>query len=201
MNKINLIKLNNVIPKNVLDELPNVIQTFKIDNIIELSHFLGQCSHESSNFIRIRENLNYSTDGLLKIFKKYFPNKALALKYHRQPEKIANYVYSNRMGNGNEHSGDGWKFRGRGFIQLTGKNNYINFDKYVPENIIDYPDLVATKYPLLSAGYFWGTNNINSLCKDVSNDTITLVTGKVNGGTIGLQDRINKTLYFYNILK
>jgi len=185
----------------VLLEIPAVAEKFGVTTPLRLAHFLAQCSHESANFTALRENLNYSADGLRKIFGKYFPTDALAAQYARQPEKIANRVYSSRMGNGDEASGDGFKFRGRGYIQLTGKENYAAFDKIVEEDILANPDLVATKYPLLSAAFFFNKNNLWAICdKGDSIDVVTMVTKRVNGGTHGLEDRINKFRLFNSSL-
>ena len=118
-------KLKGHVPDAVISQIPSVMTTFKIDTALKLSHFLAQCGHESGGFKLVQENLNYGAKGLLGVFKKYFPTEAKALQYERKPEKIANLVYGSRMGNGNEASGDGYKFRGRGYIQLTGKDNLI----------------------------------------------------------------------------
>ena len=145
--------LSGLLPANVISELPSVIQKFNITNPLRLSHFLSQCAHESGNFKFLRENLNYSADGLLKVFPKYFKDKATAEAYARKPEKIANRVYASRMGNGDEASGDGFKFAGKGFIQLTGRSNYTEFSKFIGEDCVANPELVATKYPLSSAAF------------------------------------------------
>jgi putative chitinase len=135
------------------------------------------------------------------IFKKYFPNASLANAYQRQPEKIANRVYASRMGNGPEGSGDGYKFRGRGYIQLTGKENYTRFNSTVPEDIIGNPDLVATKYPLASAAFFFNSNKLWAICdKGADSATVTAVTKRVNGGTIGLADRQKHFNEYYKLL-
>lgn len=176
-------------------------EVFGIDTNEELAHFVGQCAHESGNFSVDTENLNYSADGLLRIFSKYFKANATALKYARKPEQIANYVYANRNGNADEKSGDGWKYRGRGAIQLTGKSNYISFSKFIGNPLImDQPDLVSTKYFFESAIFFFKQHNLFRLCKTVSNESIKNVTLKVNGGTNGLEDRIEKTKLYYKIL-
>lgn len=195
-------KLNNLkISPSLLLELPLTIEKFNINTPLRLSHFLAQCSHESGNFTRFIENLNYSSKGLLSTFKKYFPTEALAKSYERQPEKIANRVYCNRNGNGNELSGEGFKFRGRGAIQLTGKANYKSFADFIGEDVVANPDLVATKYPLTSAGFFFEKNKIWSICdKGMGDDVVTLVTKKVNGGTIGLDDRIAKFKLYSSLL-
>ena len=192
--------LFNLLPKSVFDELPSVIDKFSINTSLRLGHFLSQVAHESGNFVAKIENLSYSKEGLLKVFPKYFTLEQ-ALQYHRKSEMIANRVYANRMGNGEEKHGDGWKFRGRGYIQLTGKNNYIEFDKFVEDNILENPNLVADKYPLFSAGWFWNNRKLNMIAdKGDSVEVVTEVTKKVNGGTHGLQDRVDKFNKFYGSL-
>lgn len=191
-------KLKGHVPDKVLAELPTIVK-FKIDTPLEVAHFLAQCGHESGGFKLIQENLNYGAKGLLNIFKKYFPTEAKALQYERKPEKIANLVYGSRMGNGPEASGDGYKFRGRGYIQLTGKDNYTAFGKAINEDITANPDLVATKYPLLSAAWFF--QRCLDKCKDDSDASVTAVTKCVNGGTIGLPDRLKHFKEYYTLLK
>lgn len=199
---MNLDKLKGHVPDTVLNEIPAVIEKFQINTPLRLCHFLAQCAHESGNFKAVNENLNYGPVALLKTFKKYFPDAAKAEAYARKPEKIANLVYGNRMGNGPESSGEGWKYRGRGYIQLTGKVNYQSFDKVVDENVTENPDLVATKYPLLSAAWFWNSRALNTLADKGSTDAdVTAITKKVNGGTHGLDDRIAKFKKFYSLLK
>lgn len=193
-------KLNGKLPQSVLNELPLVMEKFGISNATRLAHFLSQVAHESGNFKFVNENLNYGAKGLLSIFKKYFPTEALAKAYERKPEKIANKVYASRMGNGDEASGDGYKFRGRGYIQLTGKDNYKAFSDFIGEDCVANPDLVATKYPLTSAAFFFHKNKLWDICdKGHSHDVVTAVTKRVNGGTIGLDDRI-KHFQEYNHL-
>lgn len=185
-------KLKGHVPDSVLGELPLVIEKFGCSTPLRLAHFLSQCGHESGGFKAVSENLNYSADGLKKIFPKYFPGN-LNESYARQPEKIASRVYGSRMGNGDEASKEGWKFRGRGYIQLTGKSNYAEFDKLVPEDIMANPDLVATKYPLVSAAFFFQKNSLWTLCDKGADDaTVTAVTKRVNGGTHGLDDRLQR---------
>jgi putative chitinase len=170
-------------------------------NPLRLAHFLAQCSHESDSFRLTKENLNYSTQGLKTTFNKYFPTDELANAYARQPEKIANRVYANRMGNGDEKSGDGWKYRGRGFIQLTGKDNYKAFGDFIKEDILSNPDLVATKYPLTSAVFFFNNKKLWTICdKGETDAVVTEVTEKVNGGRNGLQDRLNKFKTFKTLI-
>lgn len=193
-------RLKGHVPDNVIAQIPEVIQKFGFDTPVKLSHFLAQCGHESGGFRLTTENLNYSAKGLLAVFKKYFPDPGKATLYERKPEKIANLVYGNRMGNGPEVSGDGYRYRGRGYIQLTGKNNYAEFDKVVAENILQHPDLVATKYPLLSAAWFFHRNCIGR-CKDATDASVLSVTKCVNGGTIGLADRQKHFKEYYNLLK
>ena len=197
---MNLDKLKGHIPDTVIAQIPEVMTKFKIDTPVELAHFLAQCGHESAGFKAVNENLNYGAKGLLGIFKKYFPTEAKAKLYERKPEKIANLVYGGRMGNGPEASGEGYKYRGRGYIQLTGKDNYKAFDAIVPENLLESPDLVATKYPLLSAAWFFHKNCLGK-CTDASDAAVTAVTKCVNGGTIGLPDRLKHFKEYYSLLK
>jgi putative chitinase len=194
-------KLKGHIPDAVIAQIPDTAARFNITNALRLAHFLSQCGHESGSWKAVRENLNYSAKGLMGIFKKYFPTATLATAYERQPEKIANRVYASRMGNGNENSGDGYKFRGRGYIQLTGKENYTRFDATVPESIVNDPDLVATKYPLASAAFFFNSNKLWSICdQGATPAVVTAVTKRVNGGTIGLPDRIKHFNEYYKLL-
>jgi putative chitinase len=189
------------IPQAVINQIPDTAARFGITTSLRLAHFLAQCGHESGGFRAVSENLNYSAKGLLGIFRKYFTNVNLAMQYERKPEKIANRVYSSRMGNGNEASGEGYKFRGRGYIQLTGKDNYKAFDATVGEDILANPDLVATKYPLASAAFFFKRNNLWAICdRGASMDVVTAVTKRVNGGTIGLADRQKHFKEYYNLL-
>jgi putative chitinase len=167
------------------------------------AHFFAQTAHESGNFKAFSENLNYGAAGLTGIFKKYFPTTEKALLYERKPEKIANLVYASRMGNGDEASGDGFKFRGRGALQLTGKDNYKVFSEYLknPE-IMTNPDLVATEFAFESAIFFFDRNKLWDICdKGVNKDTILALTKRINGGTHGLADREEKTLKYYGYLK
>jgi putative chitinase len=194
-------KLESKVPDNIFAELALIGDKFGINTPERIAHFLSQCAHESGNFKVFTENLNYGAKGLRSIFPKYFPTDALAAAYERKPEKIANKVYANRMGNGDEASGDGWKFRGRGAIQLTGKNNYSEFDKFVEDDILANPDLVATKYPLLSAAFFFHKNNLNAIAdKGIGSDIVLAMTKRVNGGTHGLEDRQAKFNLYKSIL-
>jgi len=198
---MNIQNLKGHIPDGVLAQIPLVVTKFGMDTPLELAHFLGQCAHESGNFKVVTENLNYSADGLKKIFPKYFPGN-LNESYARKPEAIASKVYASRMGNGDEASKEGYKFRGRGYIQLTGKANYMEFDKFVEDDITSNPDLVATKYPLLSAAWFFHKNKLNEIAAKGDTDAVvTMMTKRVNGGTIGLTDRIKHFKHFYALLK
>lgn len=167
------------------------------------AHFFAQTAHETGGFRAFAENLNYSASGLLGTFKKYFPNEALAKQYERQAEKIANRVYASRMGNGDEASGDGWKFRGRGALQLTGKSNYQAFSDYLKKpEIMTNPDLVAGEFAFESAIFFFDRNKLWDICdKGVSKETILALTKRINGGTHGLADREEKTLKYFEWTK
>jgi len=166
------------------------------------AHFFGQTSHETGGFTIFTENLNYSADGLKKIFPKYFPGNMADL-YAKNPEKIANRVYASRMGNGNEASGNGWKFKGRGALQTTGKDNYTSLSKHLSKpEILVTPDLVANLYAFESALFFFENNKLWSICdKGVNDATITELTKRVNGGINGLEDRIEKTKKYYSYIK
>src|SRR6185436_3083892 len=152
---MDLNKLHGLVPGEVIEQLPGVQDKFGVNTPLRLAHFLGQCAHESGNFKFANENLNYRASALRAVFGKYFPTDELAAQYEHKPEKIANRVYANRIGNGDEASGDGFKFHGRGFIQLTGKENYSKFSVFVGEDCIANPDLVASKYSLASAAFFF----------------------------------------------
>ena len=198
---LNIDKLKGHIPDAVIAQIPETAAKFNITNNLRLAHFLSQCGHESGGFKAVSENLNYSADGLKKIFPKYFPGN-LAESYARNPEKIASKVYGGRMGNGDETTKEGFKFRGRGYIQLTGKANYTNFAKFIGEDTVANPDLVATKYPLASAAFFFDSNKLWTICDRGADDaTVTAVTRRVNGGTIGLADRIKHFNEYYHLLK
>lgn len=172
-------------------------QYFKLTNN-QAAHFFGQCAHESGEFKVFSENLNYSAEGLTKIFKKYFPTIASTAGYARNPQKIANKVYANRMGNGPETSGDGWKYRGRGPIQLTGKDNYTAFAASINRpDVLTNPDIVADELAFESALWFFNKNGLFAIADTgVSVDVITKISKRVNGGTHGLDDRIAKTTKF-----
>lgn len=193
--------LKGHIPDAVIAQIPDTAAKFNITNPLRLAHFLAQCGHESGGFKSVSENLNYSVSGLLRVFPKYFPGN-LAESYAKNPAKIASRVYGSRMGNGDEATGEGYKYRGRGYIQLTGKSNYTNFAKFIGEDTVANPDLVATKYPLASAAFFFDSNKLWSICDKGADDaTVTAVTKRVNGGTIGLPDRIKHFKEYYSLLK
>ena len=198
---LKLDKLKGHIPDAVISMIPDTAAKFQINTPLRLAHFLAQCGHESGGFRATQENLNYSAKGLNGIFKKYFPTEAAAAAYARNPQKIANKVYANRMDNGSEASGDGYKFRGRGYIQLTGRANYTLFGKAIGEDIATNPDVVSGKYALLSAAWFWSKNGLNKLADGGATDAVvTSITKRVNGGTIGLADRIKHFKEYYHLL-
>jgi putative chitinase len=166
--------------------LPAILEKYAIDTPLRVAHFLAQTAHESGGFNHFVENLNYSAEGLKNTFAKYF-RQVNAADYARKPEKIANHVYANRMGNGDEASGDGWKFRGRGLIQLTGRDNYTAFSKESGQDAVENPDYLATPTgAAASAAWFWQQRGINA---PADADNIVKVTQLINGGTIGLDDR------------
>jgi putative chitinase len=198
---LKLDKLKGHIPDAVIAMIPAVAQKFQIDSALRLAHFLAQCGHESGGFRLTKENLNYSAKGLNGIFKKYFPTLESALPYERKPEKIANKVYGGRMGNGPESTGDGAKFCGRGYIQLTGKDNYTAFGKSIGEDVCANPQVVAEKYALLSAAWFFNKNGLHKMADGGATDAVvTSITKRVNGGTIGLADRIKHFKEYYHLL-
>jgi putative chitinase len=198
---LKLDKLKGHVPQIVIDSIPEVASKFGINTPLRVAHFLAQCGHESGGFRLTQENLNYSAKGLNGIFKKYFPTEAAAAPYNRNPQKIANKVYSNRMGNGTEASGDGYKFRGRGYIQLTGRDNYTAFGKSIGVDIPNNPDVVATTYALASAAWFFSKNGLHKIADEGASDVVvTKITKRVNGGTIGLPDRIKHFKEYYHLL-
>jgi putative chitinase len=198
---LKLEKLKGHIPDSVIAQIPDTADKFQINTPLRLAHFLAQCGHESGGFRLTKENLNYSAKGLAGTFKKYFPTEAAAKPYERQPVKIANKVYGNRMGNGPESSGEGAKFCGRGYIQLTGKENYTAFGKSINEDILSNPDRVASDYALLSAAWFFSKNGLHKMADGGATDAVvTSITKRVNGGTIGLADRIKHFKEYYSLL-
>jgi len=198
---LNLSRLKGHIPDSVIAQIPETAAKFGIDTPLRLAHFLAQCGHESGGFKATQENLNYSASGLRGIFSKYFKEAGLAEQYQRNPQKIASRVYGGRMGNGPESTGEGFKFRGRGYIQLTGKDNYTAFGKAINEDMTVNPDKVATHYPLLSAAWFFTKNGLHKLADGGATDAVvTQITKRVNGGTIGLPDRIKHFKEYYSLL-
>jgi putative chitinase len=186
---MNIEKLKGHIPDTVIAQIPGVVEKFEINTPLRLAHFLAQTGHESGGFKAVTENLNYGAAGLQSIFKKYFTAES-AVEYARKPEKIANVVYANRMGNGNQASGEGFKFRGRGYLQITGKSNYSALTKDTGIDFLENPDLIATTYPLMTAGWFFKKNNLFILCdKGATREVVESVTKRVNGGLIGIEDR------------
>ena len=198
------LKLENLrghIPDAVIVQIPDTASKFEINTPLRLAHFLAQCGHESGGFRLTKENLNYSAKGLKGIFSKYFKEAGLAEAYERKPEKIANRVYGGRMGNGPESSGDGSKYCGRGYIQLTGKDNYVAFGKSINEDMTANPEKVSTHYALLSAAWFFSKNGLHRMADEGASDlVVTKITKRVNGGTIGLPDRIKHFKEYYKLL-
>jgi putative chitinase len=170
----------------LVDALNQTFEKYEINTQLRICHFLAQVIHESGSFKAVSENLNYSADGLMKIFPKYFTSQTVN-NYARKPEMIANHVYCNRMGNGDEKSGEGFKFRGRGFMQITGKSNYLRLKESLQIDIINKPELLEQlPYCMLSAGWYWSSRLLNSYA---DKDNILAITKAINGGTIGLNDR------------
>jgi len=185
------------IVKALIENEDELSKQYEINSPLRWAHFLAQTSHESGGYTVIEENLNYKAEGLDKIFPKYFKDVD-SDDYAHQPVKIANRVYANRMGNGDEDSGDGYKFRGHGLIQLTGRDNYTNMAKDLGVDVEDIVQHLATADGAVeSAAWFWHKNGINKLADE---DNITAVTKKVNGGTIGLNQREEKTNVFKDLL-
>ena len=180
--------------------LLNILPEYDIDTPARVAAFMAQCGHESGGFTVMQENLNYSAKGLVGTFKKYFPTEAVAKPYERKPQMIANRVYANRMGNGDEASGEGWYFRGRGIVQITGKNNYTKCSQSLFESnvLVENPDLLLeTEYAIHSACWFWSAARLNELA-DIGD--IKTMTKRINGGFIGLEDRINHYNHAIEIL-
>jgi putative chitinase len=192
MVELNLEKLKKCVPNNkdhagLMNAFNKVFEKYEINTKERVAGFLAQCGHESLDFTVLKENLNYGAKGLRGTFGKYFPDDATATKYERKPEMIANRVYASRMGNGNEASGDGYKFRGRGAIQLTGCSNYTAFAKDVGKTIDETITYLETlEGAIESACWFWKKNGLNEIA---DKKDITLMTKRINGGTIGLEDR------------
>jgi putative chitinase len=190
--------VNSKIPPEIIAPL---LEKYSINTINRISHFFSQVMHESIGLTATEENLNYSAAALLETFPKYFKDKATASAYARQPQKIANRVYANRMGNGNETSGDGWKYKGRGYLQITGKDNYTALSKGLNFDFVNNPDqLKQHNYALESAMWWWNNHNLNNLADqtNAADNKVKQITKVVNGGYIGLDDRLNR---FNKIMK
>lgn len=186
-----------------LTELTNAINDtlakFEINTPLRVQHFLAQVLHESGNLSTFKENLNYSAKGLTTTFRKYFLTEEVATPYARKPDLIANKVYASRMGNGDESTGDGAKFKGRGAIQVTGRENYTQLSKTTGIDFISKPELLeTTKYALLSAGWFWSKTGLNAFA---DKDDILTITKRINGGTNGLNERIENLKKLKDIVK
>jgi len=192
------LKITPIKAEEWIDAINETFDRFDINTPERQACFLGQCAHESGGFTALKENLNYSAEGLTKVWPKRFTSLEVAQPYHRNPEKIANKVYADRMGNGDESSGEGFKYRGRGLIQLTGKDNYKACGDALGVDLVEEPDLVSTpQYAALSAGWFWDKNKLNQFAD--SNDMTTL-TKRINGGTHGLDDRVARTQHAIDVL-
>lgn len=171
-----------------LEPLLEAFEKYEINTPERQAAFIGQCMHESGNFKHLEENLNYSADRLCAVWPSRFPNAEMAAPYNRNPEKIANKVYSSRMGNGDEESGEGYAYRGRGVVQLTGKDNYQRCGDALGIDLVGNPDLLKEpKYAMLSAGWFWNKTGLNSLADAGDLETMTK---RINGGLNGLSDRV-----------
>jgi len=180
------------------EALDQLLDDYDINTPLRVAHFVAQCAHESGNFVFIKENLNYKAASLQKIFSKYFPTAELAAQYANRPEKIANRIYANRMGNGPETSGDGYRYCGRGLIQLTGKDNYTFFAGSLSIPVEEAAEYLATfEGAAQSACWFWEQNNLNRFAD--ANDVKGL-TRAINGGYIGLEDRISHTEHALHVL-
>lgn len=208
-----LTKLKGIIPDSVLTETAQIADKFGINTNLRLAHFLAQCAHESIGFKALRENLSYSDPNrIVEIFKHDIDSNhnrviepselAKAKSLAKNPAALANFVYANQNGNGNEPSGDGYNFRGRGYIQLTGRVNYAAFSKFINEDCVAQPDLVATKYPLASAAFFFNNKNLWKICDKGADDaTIVKVTQAVNGGQNGFAERKANFIKYYSKIK
>ena len=174
-----------------LEPLNDAMQRFNINTPKRIAAFIGQCAHESANFAALTENLNYRMESLVKVWPRHFPTLDVAAQYHRKPEQIASRAYANRMGNGPESSGEGWKYRGRGLIQLTGKDNYQLASDALRVDLVANPDAVMEPaMAALTAAWFWNKHGLNELADKGDNETI----GKrINGGTHGMSDRLDRT--------
>lgn len=198
LNIMDISKLQSELPEHIYDQLSGIEQ---IDGPLRMSNFLGQCKHESGNFTKFTENLNYSGSALWTLFRNHFASLDETNSYARQPEKIANRIYANRMGNGDEESGDGWLHKGVGAIQITGKTNQEQFFESIGLPGQTDPNEIAANYSLISAAWFFTKNSLWTICdKGIDEDTVTILTHKINGGNNGLAERLQYTKEFYNTL-
>lgn len=181
-----------------LQPLEDTFAKYDINTPERQAAFIGQCAHESGNFKTLEENLNYKPETLMRVWPSRFPDLAIAMKYAHNPEMIANKVYGGRMGNGPEETGDGWKYHGRGLIQLTGKENYANCGSGIGVDLLSNPNLLNTpEYAALSAGWFWNKKGLNALADAGDFETMTK---RINGGTLGLEDRKAKIAKALSVL-
>lgn len=197
---MNIQCLYGFIPNKVFEELPDVIQRFGLNNPTKLAHFLGQCQAETG-FRSVEENLNYSAKRLLAKFRKYVKTQARANYLAGKPEETANIIYANRIGNGDYYSGDGWRYRGRGYIQLTGKANYEKFAEFIGEDVVKYPDLVASKYPLTVSAWYFMTRVRDRANLPVNSQGVAKVTDSVKGTSSGYRGRLLLTQKFEAIIQ
>jgi putative chitinase len=189
---------NNPNAEHWFEALCEILPDYDIDTVPRVAAFLAQCAHESGGFRAIKENLNYKAESLCKVWPRYFPSIDVARQYAQQPEKIANRAYANRMGNGPEESGDGWKFCGRGLIQLTGKDNYTRYAQSTEQSLDEASEHLTTfEGCVQSAAWFWEANNLNQYAD--SGDILTM-TKRINGGTLGLEDRQKHYTHAIHIL-
>jgi putative chitinase len=197
-------KLAQIIPGNPnldhwYESLCEILPDYDINTVQRVSAFLAQCAHESGGFRAIKENLNYKAESLCKVWPRLFPNIDIARQYAQQPEKIANRAYGGRMGNGPEESGDGWKFCGRGLIQLTGKDNYTRYAASTEQTLDEASEHLTTfEGCVQSAAWFWEANNLNQYAD--SGDILTM-TKRINGGTLGLEDRQKHYAHAIHVLQ
>lgn len=192
-----------MVPKEIQPFLDKVTEEFSINTKLRLAHFLAQAAHESNGFRVLEENLNYSAEGLLKTFPKYFPDKATALTYAHIPIAIASRVYANRLGNGDKGSGEGWRYRGRGYIQLTGKDNYRAFSDFTQIDFVVNPDLLLQpEFAMRSAGWFFAiVKNLNPIAdKGAEEEIVREITKRINGGLNGIEDRLKRFTEFYQTI-
>lgn len=181
-----------------IEPLEEVFHRYEINTPARQAAFIGQCAHESANFKTLEENLNYSAEGLMRVWPSRFPTLEAAQPYHRNPEKIANKVYAGRMGNGPEDSGEGWLYHGRGLIQLTGKDNYMAASDALQQDFIYSPDYVLVpRWAALTAGWYWNKRQLN---KEADAGDYTAMTKKINGGVIGLADRVKHIEHAHSVM-